>query len=124
MSHSFQLHRGGQARPVRGAVAREHIKRETHSLALVVQGTRTIAEIAAVAPCDGVNIIDWWKNVRSKRACVYGSLFRFIDIATRLRTPRETLLVIPRFIESYIIDATEEYERTPPHRPPVMRRVA
>ena len=123
MSH-FQLHYGGQARRVKGALAREHIRRELHGLALQVQGTRTIAEVAACAPTDPVNVADWWKSIRTKRAAVYGSLFRFIDIAVRLRTPRSVLLVIPDVIRVYIEDATEEYESTPPNRPPVMRRVA
>ena len=124
MSH-FSLHYGGQARRVKGALAREHIRRELHGLALQVQGTRTIAEVAACAPTDPVNVADWWKSIRTKRAAVYGSLFRFIDIAVRLRTPRSVLLVIPQVIAVYINDACDENESTPPHRPPgAIRRVA
>jgi len=123
MSH-FSIHRGGQARTVKGALAREHIKRELHGLAITVQGNRTIADVAAVAPEGAVNVAAWWRDIRTSRAAVYGSLFRFIDIAVRLRTPRSVLMVIPGVIASYITEATEEYESTPPNRPPVMRRVA
>lgn len=123
MSH-FTLHHGGQARLVKGALAREHIKRELHGLALQVQGDRTIAEVAACAPTDPVNVADWWKSIRTKRAAVYGSLFRFIDIAIRLRTPKATLMKIPEVLAWYIEDNADEHEYTPPSRPPVMRRVA
>ena len=124
MTYQMRIHRGGQARPVTGAKAREHIKRELHGLALRVQGDRTIADVAACAPAGAVNIVDWWTDVRRKRQTVYGTLFRFIDIAVRLRTPRAMLLVIPQVIESYILDCTDEYEQTPPRHPPALRRVA
>jgi len=121
----IQLHRGGQARRVKGALAREHIKRELHGLAIQVQGDRTIAEVAACAP-QGVNVAAWWADVRSQRAAVYGSLFRFIDIAVRLRAPKSVLLVIPQVIAEYINECVDEREHdTPPRQPPaVIRRAA
>ena len=123
MSQGFQLHRGGQARRVKGALAREHIKRELHGLAIQVQGDRTIAEVAAAAP-QGLNVAAWWADIRSQRACVYGSIFRFIDIAIRLRTPRTVLLVIPQVIATYINDQCDENGLTPPTAPATLRRVA
>ena len=121
--YQMRLDRGGQARPVRGAKAREHIKRELHGLAIAVQGDRTIAEVAAAAP-QGVNVADWWTDVRRQRQSVYGSLFRFIDIAIRLRTPRTVLLVIPQVIATYINDQCDENGLTPPTAPATLRRVA
>lgn len=125
MRYHFQVDRGGQARTVKGALAKQKVKRELHGLAITVQGDRTVEQLAAVAPASDVNVIAWWKDVRRGQQTIYGTLFRFIDIAIRLRTPREVLMKIPEVLTWYIADATEHYESTPPRHPPAaLRRVA
>lgn len=121
MTYHLRMHRGGQARPVRGAEARKRIRQELHSLAITVQGNHTIGDLAAVAPeGTGVNVVAWWKDVRRGQQTVYGTLFRFIDIAVRLGTPRSVLLVIPDVIRAYITDQYEDDRLAPP----TLRRVA
>lgn len=105
----YQIHRGGQARTVKGAEARRKIRRELHGLALAVQGDATVQEIAACAPATTVNVVAWWTDLRRSQVPVYGALLRFIDLSVRKGTPKETLLVIPQWIESYI---TEQYDPT------------
>ena len=124
MTYHFHVDRGGQARTVKGALAKQKVKRELHGLAITVQGDRTIEQVAALAPACDVNVVAWWKDVRRGQQTIYGTLFRFIDIAIRLRTPREVLLKIPEVLAWYINDCADEHESTPPNRPPVMRRVA
>jgi hypothetical protein len=120
---TYRIDRGGQARPIKGAEMRRKIRRELHTLVLYTQGDRTVADIVSAAPV-GVNVAQWWFDLRRGQQTIYGSLFRFIDIAIRLRTPKATLMKIPEVLAWYIEDNADEHEYTPPHRPPVMRRVA
>ena len=103
MTYRMVLEAGGQAPRFKGREAKRKVQRELHGLAIQVQGDRPVKEIAALAP-QGVNVAQWWFDCRRGRQSVYGSLFRFIDLAIRLRTPKSVLMVIPEVIASYIND--------------------
>jgi len=127
MRYEIQLRveRGGQAPRFKGQEARKRVRRELHQMVLDVQGADTVAAVAACAPAGTpLKVAHWWTDLRAQNNWAYGSLLRFIDIAVARRTPRARLLVIADLIAAYITEVTEEYEYTPPNRPPVMRRVA
>jgi hypothetical protein len=103
----YQIHRGGLARTVKGVEARKKIDRELHGVVIAAQGDRTVAEVAEIA----ARATNWWTDLRRGQNVVYGSLFRFLDIAIATGTPKEVLKTIPAMIDWYIEDNTG---RTPP----------
>ncbi len=97
----YQIHRGGQARTVKGVEARRKIERLAHGAVIETQGDRTVKEVAGA--------IAWWTDLRRGQLSIYGALLRYIDVAVRTGTEREKLKAIPRWIDAYI---DESYEPT------------
>lgn len=127
MRYGTQLRvvRGGQALRAKGQEARKRVRREMHQMVLDVQGTDTVAAVAACAPAGTpLKVAHWWTDLREQKNWPYGSLLRFIDIAVTRRMPRARLMVIVEILGAYITEATAHYESTPPHNPPALRRVA
>lgn len=97
---SYQIHRGGRARTVKGVEARRKIQRELHAVVIEVQGARTVPEVVNVA----AKATYWWTDLRRMQNNLYGSVFRFIDIAIALGTPKAVLKKIPAVLDWYIED--------------------
>ncbi len=104
---TFQIHRGGQARTVKGRLAKARIRQDLHGVVIQVQGNRTISQLAATVVHEK-QVVSWWTDLRRGHLPVYGALLRFIDTSVRVGAPKEILLVIPRVIESYILDLYDE----------------
>lgn len=99
----YQIHRGGQARTVKGVVAKRRIQREQHGLVLVAQGNRSVREVAETVAKANY----WWTDLRRGQNTIYGSLLRFIDASIALGVPLHVMLAIPGMLNVYI---REQYE--------------
>lgn len=97
----YQIMRGGLARRVIGQQARQKITRELHGVVLA-----STAEVGRVP----ANHAEWFYDLRRGRRHIYGSLLRFIDVSITHGASKDVLLMIPRWIESYICDQYDARE--------------
>jgi hypothetical protein len=102
---TYQLHRGGLARTVKGAEAKRKIARELHSTVIAAQGDRTTAEVAAVS-LEAAKA--WWTDLRVGRKAVHGTMLRYLDTCIALGKSRSALLMIPAIYVAYINERCDE----------------
>lgn len=92
-----------QGRSAEQSKARQRVIQGAHTLVLMTQGEDSVAALARQA----VKCTRWWEDLRRNKTTVYGAMFRFLDIAIARGVPKETLLLIPDTIRSYIENETD-----------------
>lgn len=92
-------------RAAKRAARRAGIDRETHTQVVALDPAR-------VAP----EQYDFLMDLRRGRRRVYGGLLRYLDVAREAGAPKEALLLIPQWIESYVNDLFDDVPPTPVRR--------
>ena len=91
-------YRNRQVRSREQIEARRKVRQGAHSLVLTTQGDDSVAALVRQT----AKATRWWEDLRRSRTTVYGSLFRFLDIAIARGVEKETLMLIPDTIRAYI----------------------